>query len=107
MPQSSDAIDEALASGEASSEGDGKYQVGTFDLAKAEVDRWRKLRAIPEARQKPLAEHGNQEGDNNSRNKDRGCITTSVRGTVDYTLRVGWLQADTGITGILVMSDQY
>lgn len=36
----------------------------------------------------PLAEHGNQEGEANSRN--RGCVTTSVddaRGTATYTLR--------------------
>jgi N6-adenosine-specific RNA methylase IME4 len=52
-----DAIDEALASGEAKAECDGKYQVGTFVLAKAEVDRWRKLRAIPdEARREYYAE---------------------------------------------------
>jgi N6-adenosine-specific RNA methylase IME4 len=43
-----DAIDEALERGEAKSEGEGKYQVGTLSLPKAEVDRWRKLRAIPE-----------------------------------------------------------
>ena len=43
-----DAMDNALATGEARSECDGKYQVGTYAMPKAEVDRWRKLRAIPE-----------------------------------------------------------
>lgn len=43
-----DAIDEALASGEATGCSDG-FQVGNNHIAVAEVDRWRKLRAIPEA----------------------------------------------------------
>ena len=49
-----DAIDDALASGEARKEhgNNGRFQVGTCEIATAEVDRWRKLRAIPtDARQ--------------------------------------------------------
>ena len=44
-----DAIDEALASGEATKPFNGRFQVGTYEIAPAEVDRWRKLRAIPES----------------------------------------------------------
>jgi hypothetical protein len=43
-----DAIDEALESGEATSSHNGAYQVGKQDISGAEVDRWRKLRAIPD-----------------------------------------------------------
>jgi N6-adenosine-specific RNA methylase IME4 len=43
-----DAIDEALASGEGSATHSGAYQVGKHEISGAEVDRWRKLRAIPE-----------------------------------------------------------
>ena len=43
-----DAMDESLATGEASSECVGTYQVGKYKIPGAEVDRWRKLRAIPE-----------------------------------------------------------
>ena len=46
-PVTPDAIDDALASGEATSEHSG-YQVGTHEISTAEVDRWRKLRAIPD-----------------------------------------------------------
>jgi len=43
---------------------------------------------IAAAKANPLAEHGNQEGENNSRNKDRVGNTKSDNGTtVDYTLR--------------------
>lgn len=43
-----DAIDEAIESGEATKPYVGTYQLGTYDIPGAEVDRWRKLRAIPE-----------------------------------------------------------
>ena len=43
-----DAIDEALASGEATGSSGG-FQVGNLEIPVAEVDRWRKLRAIPES----------------------------------------------------------
>lgn len=46
-----DAIDEALGSGGAGAtrvSGQPVYQVGKHDIPGAEVDRWRKLRAIPE-----------------------------------------------------------
>jgi N6-adenosine-specific RNA methylase IME4 len=43
-----DAIDEALASGEATGNRD-SYQVDNHEINGAEVDRWRKLRAIPES----------------------------------------------------------
>ena len=43
-----DAMDDALGSGEAVSIHKGAYQVGKHELSGAEVDRWRKLRAIPE-----------------------------------------------------------
>jgi len=42
-----DAMDEALDSGEATGNHSGAYQVGKHDIPGAEVDRWRKLRAIP------------------------------------------------------------
>lgn len=48
-----DASDEALASGEAASEGEGNYQVGASEISKAEVDSWRNLRATPEVERKP------------------------------------------------------
>lgn len=45
-----DAIDEAMASGEARCDTELRiYQVGREQLHGAEVDRWRKLRAIPES----------------------------------------------------------
>jgi N6-adenosine-specific RNA methylase IME4 len=44
-----DAIDEAMASGEATQPHRGAFQVGRHEIAPAEVDRWRKLRAIPES----------------------------------------------------------
>ncbi len=43
-----DAMDDALASGEATRGHSTAFQVGTHEVACAEVDRWRKLRAIPE-----------------------------------------------------------
>lgn len=46
-----DAIDDALGSGDASTNGtanERRYQVGNAEVSGAEVDRWRKLRAIPE-----------------------------------------------------------
>ena len=43
-----DAIDEALAAGEVTYSRDTGYQVGSNEIPGAEVDRWRKLRAIPE-----------------------------------------------------------
>lgn len=43
-----DAIEDALASGEATASLRGTYQVGKSEIPGAEVDRWRKLRAIPE-----------------------------------------------------------
>lgn len=43
-----DAIDEALESGDVSRKHDSAYQLGTQEIHGAEVDRWRKLRAIPE-----------------------------------------------------------
>lgn len=43
-----DAIDDALVSGEAVGTSDG-FQLGNSRVAVAEVDRWRKLRAIPES----------------------------------------------------------
>ena len=45
-----DAIDEAIGNGDASKQhgNNSGYQVGTHEIPTAEVDRWRKLRAIPE-----------------------------------------------------------
>jgi N6-adenosine-specific RNA methylase IME4 len=44
-----DAIDEAMASGEATKPHNSGVQLGPHQIAPAEVDRWRKLRAIPES----------------------------------------------------------
>jgi len=41
------SVDAAIENGEVRSEENGKYQVGTSAIPKAEVDRWRKLAAIP------------------------------------------------------------
>lgn len=43
-----DAIDDAMERGEATKQHIGAYQVGTHEIPGAEVDRWRKLRAIPD-----------------------------------------------------------
>ena len=52
-----DAIDEALATGEATSGHTGAYQVDKHEINGAEVDRWRKLRAIPDDARQAYSEN--------------------------------------------------
>jgi predicted amidophosphoribosyltransferase len=75
------SVDAAIQRGEVKSEGNGKYQVGTCDVAKAEVDRWRNLCA---AKAKPISANGEV-----GRGRKNSCdnVTPKERGnSAEYLL---------------------